>query len=284
MAEPAGGEFWERTGPAWVRHADVIDEHLAAYGEAVMQALAPSPGWRVVDIGCGCGATTLELGRRVTDGGSVTGLDLADPMLDVARRRAGAAGLTNISFVQGDAATADLAEVSGGPLDGAYSRFGTMFFPDPVAAFANVAAGLRPGGRLAMVVWQPREANHWNLVATQATDGILGDAPVYSPPGQPGPFGLADAALVRSVLEGARLIDIELAPFTAVDVLRADSLDEDIARLLEAGPMRTAWDAAEGEARAAAIQAVRAALGPYAAGPDRYELQGAAWVVTARRP
>jgi len=285
MAEPSDlGEFWARTGPSWVRHADLLDEHLAAYGEAGIDALAPAPDERLVDIGCGCGATTFDLGRRVGEGGSVTGVDIAEGMLEVARRRAGAAGLTNVSFVQGDAATADLAEVSGGPLDGAYSRFGAMFFPDPVPAFANIAAALRRGGRLALVVWQPREDNHWNLLATTATDGILGEPPVPSPPGQPGPFGLADAGLVRTVLEGAGFVDVELEPFTAVDVLRADTLDEDIGRLLQLGPMRTAWDAAEGEARAAAIQAVRAALGPYAVGPDRYELQGAAWVVTAGRP
>ena len=281
MVEPTGQEFWDRTGPAWVRHADLLDEHLAAYGEAGIDALAPAPGERLVDIGCGCGATTLDLARRVGERGSVTGVDIADGMLEVARRRAEGTAVGNVTFVQGDAGTVDLAEVAGGPLDGTYSRFGAMFFPDPVAAFTNIAAGLRPGGRLALVVWQPREENHWNLVATTATDGILGDAPVLAPPGQPGPFGLADEALVRSVLGDAGFADVELTPFTAVDVLHADTLDEDIGRLLQVGPMRTAWDEAEGEARAAAIQAVRAALGPYAVGPDRYELQGSAWVVTA---
>jgi SAM-dependent methyltransferase len=285
MAEPSDlGEFWARTGPSWVRHADLLDEHLAAYGEAGIEALAPVAGDRVVDIGCGCGATTLVLGRRVTEEGAVTGVDIAAPMLEVARRRAEAVGLTNVSFVEGDAATVDLAEASGGPLDAAFSRFGAMFFTDPVAAFGNIGAALRPGGRLSLVVWQPREANHWNLVATNATDGILGDAPVPAPPGQPGPFGLADEDLVRSVLAGAGFADVDLAPFTTVDVLRADALDEDIARLLQMGPMRTAWDEAGAEARAAAVQAVRAALGHYAVGPDRYELPGAARVVTARRP
>jgi SAM-dependent methyltransferase len=267
-----------------VRHADVIDEHLAAYGEAGIEALAPVAGERIVDIGCGCGATTLDLGRRVTERGSVTGVDVAAPMLDVARRRAQPTGLQHVRFVHGDAATVDLADVAGGPLDGAFSRFGAMFFGDPVAAFANVAAALRPAGRLALVVWQLAEENHWNVVARRATDGILGEAPDPGPPGQPGPFGLADPALVRSVLGDAGFAGVEVRAFTSVDVLRADTLDEDISRLLQMGPMRTAWDAAGAEARAASVQAVRAALGPYAVGPDRYELRGAAWVVTARRP
>ena len=285
MAEPSSssGEFWDRTGPAWVRHADLLDEHLAAYGEAGIDALAPSSGERLLDIGCGCGATTLDLGRRVGDGGSVTGVDIAEGMLEVARRRAAAAGVGNVSFAQGDAAAVDLVEAAGGPLDGAFSRFGAMFFADPVAAFSNIATALRPGGRLALVAWQARQANHWNVLATSATDGILGDAPTYAPPGEPGPFGLADPDLVRSVLGHAGFEHVVLDPFTTVDVLHADTLDEDIGRLLQLGPMRTAWDEAEGEARAAAIQAVRAALRPYAVGPDRYEVEGAAWVITARR-
>ncbi len=282
MAEPpVGGEFWARTGPAWVRHADLLDEHLAAYGAAGIEALRPEGGERVLDIGCGCGATTLDLGRRVGGDGSVTGVDIADGMLEVARRRAAAVGAGNVTFVEGDAGTVDLAEAAGGPLDGAFSRFGAMFFADQVAAFSNIAAALRRGGRLSLVAWQARQANHWNVLATSATEGILGDAPTYAPPGEPGPFGLADPDLVRSVLGSAGFDDVALTPFTAMDVLHVDTLDEDIGRLLQLGPMRTAWDEAEGEARAAATQAVRAALRPYAVGPDRYEVEGAAWVVTA---
>ena len=284
MAEPpVGGEFWARTGPSWVRHADALDEHLAAYGATGIEGLRPEAGERLLDIGCGCGATTLDLGRRVGGDGSVTGVDIADGMLEVARRRAAAVGAGNVTFVQGDAGTVDLAEAAGGPLDGAFSRFGAMFFADQVAAFSNIAAAIRPGGRLSLVAWQARQANHWNVLATSATEGILGDAPTYAPPGEPGPFGLADPDLVRSVLGRAGFDGVALTPFTAMDVLHVDTLDEDIGRLLQLGPMRTAWDEAEGEARAAATQAVRAALHPYAVGPDRYEVEGAAWVITALR-
>ena len=276
-------EHWNASGPAWVRHADEIDAHARPYGEAGIEALAPAPGERVLDIGCGCGATTLELGRRVTGSGSVTGVDVSAPMLELARQRAAAAGLDHVDFVQADAGTASLAELAGGPLDGAFSRFGVMFFADPVAAFANVAAGLRPGGRLALVVWQPVQVNPWMSVPTLAAVGPLGATWAPAGPGQPGPFSLGDPDLVRSILDGAGFADVALDGFTSAAVLRAGDADDDVAQLLQIGPMRSAWDEAGDGARAAAVAAVREAVEPYRDG-DVYRLPGAVWVVTARRP
>ena len=159
---------WNVSAEAWVRHADEIEAHARPYGDAGIAALRPQAGERVLDLGCGGGATTLELGRCVTSAGSVTGVDVAEAMLALASERLEAAGLDHVSFAHADVATADLAGVAGGPVDGAFSRFGVMFFVDPVAAFANVAAALRPGGRLSLVVWQPLEDNPWWLVPSQA--------------------------------------------------------------------------------------------------------------------
>ena len=113
-------EYWNTSGPAWIRHADEIDVHARPYGEAGIAALDPRAGERLLDLGCGCAATTLELGRRVTAAGSVTGIDVSAAMLDVARRRAAEAGRDNVAFVHADAATAAPAELAGGPADGAY--------------------------------------------------------------------------------------------------------------------------------------------------------------------
>jgi SAM-dependent methyltransferase len=276
-------EYWETTGPAWVRHADEIDAHARPYGEAGIDALAPAPGERLLDLGCGCADTTLEIARRVGPEGSVAGVDVSPPMLELARRRAAEAGVGHVTFSHADVATAPLAELAGGPVDGAFSRFGVMFFLDPVAAFANVAAALRPGGRVSLVVWQGVQANPWMLVPTTAAVGPLGSTWVPAGPDDPGPFSLADPDRVRSILGAAGFTDVELAGFSSGADLRADAVDEDVARLLQIGPMRSAWDEADDAARSAAVAAVREAVQPYRDG-DRYRLPGAVWVVTATRP
>jgi SAM-dependent methyltransferase len=237
----------------------------------------------MLDIGCGSGATTLELGRRVTGSGLVTGVDLSAPMLELARQRAAEAGLDHVRFVHGDAAATPLVEIAGGPLDGAFSRFGVMFFPDPVAAFAHVAEALRPGGRVAFVVWQPLDANPWWAVPAGAATGPL-DANWAPPdPERPGPFTLSDPARVRSILEAAGFGDVDLEGFSSAAVLHEETIDDDAVRLLQTGPMRSAWDQAENDRRRAAVAAVVEAVAPYRDG-DAFRLPGAVWVVTAARP
>ncbi len=277
-------EHWNASGPAWVRHADEIDAHARPYGDAGIEALAPAAGERLVDLGCGCAATTLELGRRVTASGSVTGVDVSAPMLELARHRAAEAGLDHVTFTEADVATAPLAELAGGPVDGAFSRFGVMFFVDPVAAFANVGAALRPGGRLSLVVWQAVQVNPWMSVPTLAAVGPLGATWAPAAPGEPGPFSLGDPDRLRSIFDGAGFVDVALDGFSSAAVLRAGAADEDVAQLLQIGPMRSAWDAADDDARREAVAAVRQAVEPYRSDDGSYRLPGAVWVVTARRP
>jgi SAM-dependent methyltransferase len=275
-------EQWNTSGAVWVRHADEIDAHARPYGEAGIRALAPRAGERLLDLGCGPGATTFDLGHRVTAAGSVLGVDVSAPMLELAKQRLARSGLDHVSFVHADVATAPLADLAGGPADGAFSRFGVMFFVDPEAAFANVAAALRAGGRLSLVVWQPLACNPWWSVPTVAASELL-DAPwAPPPPDQPGPFTLSEPERVRAVLAAAGFADVGVEGFSSAAVLRADSLDEDAGGLLRTGPMRSAWDGADEDARRAAVAAVRQAVAPYRDG-DAYRLPGAVWVVTARR-
>lgn len=274
-------EYWNVSAEAWVRHADEIDAHARPYGEAGIAALAPRAGERLLDLGCGCGATTIELGRRVTTAGAVVGVDVSHAMLELARQRAELAGRGHVTFAHADVATADLAELAGGPADGAYSRFGAMFFVDPVAAFANIAAGLRPGGRLALVVWQGPEVNPWAVLPGEVAAGPLGTT--WAPPrvGEPGPYGLADEDEVRSILGAAGFVDVALEGFTSAAVVRTDDVDAETARLIAIGPMRTPWEAAGEDARRAAVAAVQEAMAPYR-DEGCYRLPGAIWVVTAR--
>src|SRR5512135_883468 len=147
--------FWNGPGGArWVARQEHTDATLAPVSDALLALAAPRTGERVLDVGCGCGAATLALARAVGPTGRVDALDISAPMLAEARARAAAAGITNIGWVQADAATATL-----GRFDLLVSNFGVMFFGDPVVAFAHMRRAANPGARMAFVCWRPLDAN-----------------------------------------------------------------------------------------------------------------------------
>ena len=281
MAEPSQFELWNHAvGDAWVDHADAFDLTLAPFGEAVIERLAPQAGERVLDIGCGTGATTRVLASIVAPG-DVLGLDLSATMLDEARRRAEAVGLTNVGFLAADVQDRWFDHE---PFDVAFSRFGVMFFPDPVLAFSNVAAALRPGGRIGFVCFQAPQANPFMVVPVFAGAAEL-DALVPPEPGAPGPFSLADPEHLESVLTSAgfEAVTIEAGPDQAV-LVGADDLDALAARLLEQNPMTaTAFAAAAPATRERAVRAAAAALGEHRDG-DVVRMGAGTWVVTAVAP
>ena len=192
------------SGLRWVATADARDRVLAPVGEALLAAAAARPGMRVLDIGCGCGSTTLMAAKSVGNTGSATGIDLSGPMLDLARQRATAAGAVNASFVQGDAQTHAFEPEAA---DLVISRFGTMFFADPEAAFANIARALRPDGRLCLATWQPLAANEWLTVPGAA---LLRHTELpATAPDQPGMFAQSDPELVSATLAAAGFADVD---------------------------------------------------------------------------
>jgi SAM-dependent methyltransferase len=172
-----------------------------------MDRLAPAPGETLLDVGCGCGDTSLELARRVGAEGEVLGLDISAPMLDVARRRAKEDGARGLEFREADAQTAALP----GGRDAVFSRFGVMFFADPVAAFRNLRRALRPGGRLVFVCWRPLAENLWMRLPAETAAGLVPPAPPPEP-GAPGPFAFADPDRVRRILAEAGFAGIEITP------------------------------------------------------------------------
>ena len=173
---------------------DFYDAELRAHHEHLRAAYGIGPGDEVVDIGCGTGLTTREAARAAAPG-RVVGVDVSERMLERARRLTAAEGLDNVRYELGDA---QLHRFDPAGFDVAISRFGTMFFSDPAAAFANIAAALRPGARLVLLVWQRREHNEWAL----AIDAALGEAARPPPPGAD-PFSLGDAEATARILEGA---------------------------------------------------------------------------------
>ncbi len=163
--------FWnEHAGPTWVRWQDALDRQIRPHGDLALEALAPAPGESVLDVGCGCGDTSLELARRVGDKGAVLGVDLSAPMLERARARAVEAGMPQLRFEQVDAQSGELGAAA---FDALFSRFGVMFFEDAPSAFGNLARALRPGGRLAFVCWQPPSENPWVTVPMAAVAPLL---------------------------------------------------------------------------------------------------------------
>ena len=190
--------FWNGLGGhTWVARQAHTDITLAPVSEALLALSAPRAGERVLDIGCGCGASTLEFARAVGPAGRVTALDISGPMLAEAEARARAAGIANVDWRQADAATAALDG-----FDLLVSNFGLMFFGDPVAAFANLRRAASPGARMAFVCWRPLTENPWMEVPMRAVSPHVPPRP-KADPDSPGMFAFADPQRVSHVLTAA---------------------------------------------------------------------------------
>lgn len=278
-ANAEGRDYWDGRAPLWDRRAEAINEFSHQYGAAAMDALGVEPGQRIVDVGCGPGLTTIELARRVGDGGEVIGADISSAMAAAAARRADAAGLTNVSFIAADAQTDPL----GVGFDRVYSRFGVMFFSDPFAAFRNLRESLRPGGRLACAVWGPIGENPWMTHPTLAAAPVLGLELPTPQPDQPGPFSLAEPSRATALLDQAGFEDIAVEVVAGSRQIAEASAHDDLETLLEAGPTGDAFVAADEATRRAALEAVLAIIEPFRE-DGGWRLPGVAHVLTAVRP
>jgi len=250
-------EYWDAMASTWRELDDRLERTAGPPGRMAMDRLDPRPGERVLDLGCGTGPTTVELAGRVGPNGRVVGVDIADGMLEAARRRAAAGGVANASFVQADVEVHDLGA---GAYDAAFSRFGVMFYADPVAAFANVRRALVPGGRLGFACWQHVAANEWMMVPGMAVLSVTDTPPVVPEPGRPGPFSLCDADRVRSILGAAGFGSVDVTAHN--DEVTADEGDiADFATTaLRVGAAREALEGADDATRQKAHDAVVDAL------------------------
>lgn len=277
-------EYWNGdVGQRWARSQDRLDRAFQPLTAALMERAAPRPGERAADIGCGCGDLSLMLADRLGAEGRVLAVDVSRPMLERARARQGAGGAA-IEWQEADAAAWPFPE---GALDLLVSRFGVMFFADPVAAFCNMRRALRPGGRLAMLCWRPMPDNPWVAVPRAALLQVV-PAPEPVPPHAPGPFAFADAARVGAILAQAGFVGIASVGVDAALALTTqggpDAAVEDAARfVVECGPASALLRDADDATRERGVAAVRAALRDRA-GAGRALLDAACWLFTAENP
>ena len=243
------------SGQRWVASADRRDSVLAPIADLLLARAAITAGERVLDLGCGCGATTLLAAAATGPTGAVVGADLSATMLDVARARTG--GHVNIEYREADVQTDPL----GRPFDVAISRFGTMFFDDPAAAFENIARHLSPGGRLCIATWQPLEANEWLVVPGVALLG-LGTAPNSADPAGPGMFAQADPSAIHGVLTRAGFTEVRTEPRT-VPLLFGTTVTGAVDYLVDSGPGRAVMETIPPERHGEALAAVGDALRPH---------------------
>ena len=270
-------EHWndsEATGD-WVTYQERYDRMLEPFAGLILKAAALSPGEQVLDVGCGCGSTTLAAAHAVTPG-PVTGIDLSAAMLARARDNAAHAGLVNASFEQADAQVHEF----GTSYDAVISRFGVMFFADPVAAFANLLAATRPGGRLAFACWQPLAENDWLLIPLEA---LAEHVPVPEPdePGAPGMFSLSGTDRLDQVLSAAGWHDMSAASERMSILMGGGTLDDAMAFLRGRSIVRRMLADVDQRARDRAMEAVRDALASHADG-NEVRLDASVWLVTAQ--
>jgi SAM-dependent methyltransferase len=283
MDTPAGHDrntdqiaYWNGpNGQRWTDRQAEQDVLLAPVSKALIDRAAAKPGDRVLDVGCGCGSTSIALARQVAPTGFVLGVDISGPML--ARARELAPKGAPVDFVLADATVFPFDPQS---FDLLVSRFGVMFFAEPAVSFANLRRALRSSGRVAFACWREPRENPWMMAPLQA---IYQHVPKLPPQGpeDPGPFAFASEERVNRILGEAGYKRIEMEPVAlSFDIAVGRGLDAAVEAAMQIGPGSRALDGHPPETRAAAAKSVREMLTPYLRGQS-VALPGSIWIVTA---
>jgi ubiquinone/menaquinone biosynthesis C-methylase UbiE len=268
--------FWNGTaGQHWTERQPIQDVLLSPVTDILIDRIGARPGDRILDVGCGCGATTLALAQLVAQSGFVFGVDISAPMLSRARERA--PKTLPIDFALADATVYPFDPQT---FDLLVSRFGVMFFAEPERSFTNLRRALKPGGRVAFACWREPRDNPWMMVPLQAAYRHVPRLPQLGPE-DPGPFSFAAEARVQRILTAAGFADVAMeACNVSLDVAVGRGLDAAVTTALEIGPASRALEGQPEPLQAEARQSIREALAPFAQG-EAVRLPGAIWVVTA---
>ena len=273
-------DFWSgKGGDIWVERQNVMDIMLSPLGEAALNKLNFNEEENVLDIGCGCGHTTLNIAKRIEPLGNVTGLDISEPMLERAKESAVEMSITNTTFKCVDVQTEDLGDQI---YSAAFSRFGVMFFEDSIAAFKNINRSLISGGCLSFVCWQSPAVNPWQSLFIQEIKKFL-ELP-SPPPRSPGPFAFMESEYVFSILEESKFQDINIEGHEAeVNMFSGRSLSDSVKDYISINPVVTEMlrDSSEDQTTEIVNSAIEA-FSPY------YSEKGlifpsATWLVTAKK-
>jgi SAM-dependent methyltransferase len=262
----------------WLAYEQRYDKMLHPFTLRLIDAIRAAAPRAVLDVGCGCGATTLAAGRLVRMEGTALGIDLSAPLIERARLRAEAEGRPWVHFERRDAQHHPFEAER---FDAVISRFGLMFFSDPVAGFSNVLQALRPGGRLAFVCWQDALSNEWMTVPGAVLLSYAGPVD-FGPAEAPGPFALADHERVAETLIAAGFVDVTVEPLHE-PLLLGDEPEETVEFLKDAGPGRRLLDGLDSEAIEACTAALIETLRTHRSDAG-IRLGSAAWLVVAHRP
>jgi len=284
MDAPAGHDkntdqiaYWNgANGQRWTDRQAEQDVLLAPVSEVLINRAAVRRGERIIDVGCGCGSTSIALAGQVAPSGLVLGIDISGPML--ARARELAPKGAPVDFALADAT---VYPFDPGSFDLLVSRFGVMFFAEPAVSFANLRRALRPSGRVAFACWREPRENPWMMAPLQA---IYQHVPKLPPQGpeDPGPFAFASEERVSRILREAGYKRIAMEPVAlSFDIAVGRGLDAAVQAALQIGPGSRALDGHPPETRAAAAKSVKEMLTPYVRGQS-VPLAGSIWVVTAR--
>jgi ubiquinone/menaquinone biosynthesis C-methylase UbiE len=268
--------YWNGPGGQhWTDRQQAQDILLEPVSDILIGRARPKPGEWIVDVGCGCGATSTALAQKVGPTGHVLGIDISVPMLARARQLA-PAGMP-VDFVLADATVYPFEPAR---FDLLVSRFGVMFFAEPAISFANMRKALRPSGRLSFACWREPRDNPWMMTALQAVYKHVPKLPQLGPE-DPGPFSFASETRVRRILSEAGFSGIEMERCDlTLDVAIGRGLDGAVETALEIGPTSRALEGQPADVVAAATSSIREALAPFISGQS-VPLDASIWIVTA---
>jgi ubiquinone/menaquinone biosynthesis C-methylase UbiE len=260
-------------GRAWVEAQELLDQLFKPFEDLLVEAVSAGPGGRVLDVGCGTGSTTLAVARRLGANGRCTGIDISNPMIAAARARAERESMPT-EFICADA---QIHEFEPARFDTIISRFGVMFFDDPIRAFANLLRAARADARFRFVAWRSDAENPFMTTAERAAAPLLPNLPARRPDG-PGQFAFADQRRVHSILEESGWAEIDIRPVDVACTLPEKELVHYLTRL---GPVGLILHDADERIRTQVVETVRGAFDPYVHGAE-VRFTAACWAVSAQ--
>ena len=269
-------EFWnEKKGEIWVSLESKIDKMLGPLGDQAIKILKPKVGEKILDIGCGTGSTSQTLSKLVGESGIITGIDISKPILNFAQKQKENKKIKNINFIQADAQNHQFSDLN---FDAVFSRFGIMFFEDPISAFKNIKKSLSCNGRLTFVCWSKSEDNDWMNLSSNVASQFL-ELPPKANPKEPGPFALEDYFYIEEILIKSGWKNIKIKAYKE-NIVIGETLDHAADFLSRMGPMSVPFENANEQTKEKVISALKECYSKYFT-PKGVEFHFSSWIVSA---